>query len=83
MALVYSDLWQYFEPIREHMPKNCSADVQRVIAHVDAVAASGDEEQMRVVKDIFGLGPVKHFDDFAAACEFSLTLSDNLLMTEC
>lgn len=25
------DFWGYFEPIREHMPANCSADVQRVV----------------------------------------------------
>jgi hypothetical protein len=31
------DFWQYFEPERLFMPANCSADIEKVIAHIDQV----------------------------------------------
>ncbi|KAI0666133.1 peptidase S28 [Trametes maxima] len=61
-----ADFWGYFEPIREHMPQNCSADIQAVIAHVDGVLASGDAAQIRTLKDAFGLADLEYNDDFAA-----------------
>jgi hypothetical protein len=33
-----TDFWAYFEPIRQQMPKNCSADVEAVISHIDSVS---------------------------------------------
>lgn len=46
------------------MPKNCSADVQAVIGHVDRVLAKNDPE-VEPLKALFNLGGVKHNDDFA------------------
>jgi dipeptidyl aminopeptidase/acylaminoacyl peptidase len=34
------DFWQYFEPERLFMPANCSADIERVISHIDQVSPS-------------------------------------------
>ena len=38
-----SDFWQYFAPIQAAMPKNCSADVTRVIDHMDNVLEGGKD----------------------------------------
>ncbi|KAI0751819.1 peptidase S28 [Daedaleopsis nitida] len=59
--------WGYFEPIREHMPKNCSADVETVINYVDAVIDTGNKTAIKAMKDIFGLGDIQYDDDFASA----------------
>ncbi|KAI0774656.1 hypothetical protein BD413DRAFT_611678 [Trametes elegans] len=40
------DFWRYFQPIIEYMPKNCSADVQAVVKHVDAAYKSGGKQEM-------------------------------------
>ncbi|CDO72685.1 hypothetical protein BN946_scf184985.g105 [Trametes cinnabarina] len=63
------DFWGYFEPIRQAMPANCSADVEAVIAHVDSVIASGDSTQIDALKSTFGLQGLAHNDDFAAALQ--------------
>lgn len=34
--------------------------------YVDRVATSGTKEQQQKLKDLFGLGDLEHFDDFAA-----------------
>jgi hypothetical protein len=58
--------WQYFVPVIEGMPKNCSKDLSRVVKHIDHVYKSGDIERQQELKEMFGLGGLKHFDDFAA-----------------
>ncbi|KAJ5730002.1 Peptidase S28 [Penicillium malachiteum] len=63
------DYWQYFKPIQEGMAKNCSADVSRVVDYVDEIANSGTKEEQQTLKELFGLGDLEHFDDFAAALE--------------
>ncbi|EJF57333.1 hypothetical protein DICSQDRAFT_69770 [Dichomitus squalens LYAD-421 SS1] len=62
-----SDFWGYFEPIRQYMPANCSADVEAVIAHVDSVIQSNDTAAITALKMTFGLQGLAHNDDFAAA----------------
>ncbi|KAK2464509.1 hypothetical protein APHAL10511_003488 [Amanita phalloides] len=57
------NFWEYFEPIRQHMPQNCSADVQVVIEFADEIYASDDTEIIQGFKDLFGMGDVTHFDD--------------------
>ena len=52
------------------MPKNCSADVQAVIAHIDAVFTSGNQKEINAVKKIFNMTALTHLDDAAGACEF-------------
>ncbi|RPD62559.1 peptidase S28 [Lentinus tigrinus ALCF2SS1-7] len=59
--------WKYYEPIREYMPKNCSADVEAVIAHIDAVLDTGNATAIHDVKAVFGLEDIVHDDDFGSA----------------
>ncbi|KAK1225127.1 hypothetical protein PQX77_011942 [Marasmius sp. AFHP31] len=61
------DFWQYFEPIRQNMPKNCSADVEAAIARIDDIIASGDAGAIRQLKDTFGMGDLEHSEDFVGA----------------
>ncbi|KAJ8081302.1 hypothetical protein PM082_007137 [Marasmius tenuissimus] len=58
------NFWRYFEPIREYMPKNCSADVEAVIAHVDKTIGSNDKTQIQKLKAGFGMSNVTNVDDF-------------------
>ncbi|KIP03851.1 hypothetical protein PHLGIDRAFT_25906 [Phlebiopsis gigantea 11061_1 CR5-6] len=45
-STIVNNSWQYFEPIRTHMPQNCSADVEAVISHIDAVFTSGPQSEI-------------------------------------
>ncbi|EPS30153.1 hypothetical protein POX_b02836 [Penicillium oxalicum] len=63
------DYWQYFSPVQQGMPQNCSRDVSRVIDHIDKIYRSGSEKKMQELKEMFGLGDIEHFDDFASALE--------------
>jgi hypothetical protein len=47
------------------MPKNCSRDVSRVVDYIDKVNKSGSEKKVQQLKELFGLGDIEHFDDFA------------------
>ncbi|KAJ3920772.1 serine carboxypeptidase S28-domain-containing protein [Lentinula edodes] len=69
------DYWGYFEPIRQFMPANCSADVEAVIAHVDEVFSGNDATAIQVLKDNWGLGEMTHLDD-VAGCMFRNNLWD-------
>ncbi|GJN73935.1 hypothetical protein Purlil1_7177 [Purpureocillium lilacinum] len=62
-----STLWQYYVPVEQALPRNCSADYRRVIAHVDKVLAEGTPEKRQRLKDLFGFGDLKHDADFASA----------------
>uniref|UniRef100_D8Q3J1 Peptidase S28 n=1 Tax=Schizophyllum commune (strain H4-8 / FGSC 9210) TaxID=578458 RepID=D8Q3J1_SCHCM len=48
------DFHEYFTPIRQNMPANCSADVQAVIAHIDEVFKGDNETAQTEIKEIFG-----------------------------
>ncbi|KAJ5570136.1 uncharacterized protein N7459_009566 [Penicillium hispanicum] len=63
------DYWQYFSPVQEGMPKNCSTDLSRVVNYIDSLNNNGTEKQIQKLKDLFGLGDIEHFDDFASALE--------------
>ncbi|KDQ19648.1 hypothetical protein BOTBODRAFT_444845 [Botryobasidium botryosum FD-172 SS1] len=62
-----SDYWSYYEPIRQNMPQNCSADIERVIEYVDQTFASGSSSDINALKARFGLSNVTHLDDAAYA----------------
>ncbi|EKM56517.1 uncharacterized protein PHACADRAFT_183166 [Phanerochaete carnosa HHB-10118-sp] len=66
------DFWQYFEPVRQNMPQNCSADVEAVIAHIDNVFTSGNQSQINHIKELFGLSELTHLDDVAGALRYNL-----------
>ncbi|KAI0771704.1 peptidase S28 [Trametes elegans] len=61
-----ADFRAYYQPIRETMPNNCSADVQALFAHVDDGLSSGDPASIHTLKENFGVGDLQHIDDFAA-----------------
>ncbi|KAJ5826037.1 hypothetical protein N7474_003175 [Penicillium riverlandense] len=63
------DYWQYFKPVQEGMPQNCSLDVSRVVDFIDQVNKNGTDRQQQTLKDMFGLGDLEYFDDFANALE--------------
>jgi hypothetical protein len=60
------DYWQYFNPIQEGMPKNCSKDISLVIDHIDSIGMNGTKEQQKALQSMFGLEGLEHFDDFAS-----------------
>ena len=62
-----SDFWQYFEPIRQNMPRNCSSDVQAVISYIDKTFSGRNKTAINAIKDNFGLGELDHLDDVAGA----------------
>ncbi|KAG6860254.1 hypothetical protein C0995_013704 [Termitomyces sp. Mi166 len=66
------DFWEYFEPVRLNMPKNCSADIQAVIAHVDQVFTGTNQTAIQALKNNFGLGNMTHLDDVAGALRNNL-----------
>lgn len=51
---VQIDFWQYYEPIRENMPKNCSADVEAVITYVDKVFFGSNTTAQQELQALFG-----------------------------
>ncbi|KAJ8081296.1 hypothetical protein PM082_007131 [Marasmius tenuissimus] len=60
------NFWRYYEPIREYMPKNCSADVEAVISHVDKTIDSNSNTEIQRLKANFGMANVTNIDDFVA-----------------
>jgi hypothetical protein len=66
------DYWQYFVPVQEGMPQNCSTDVSLVVDHVDAVGKNGSAEDKKQLQTMFGLGELEHYDDFASLVSHSL-----------
>ncbi|KAF8806322.1 hypothetical protein BYT27DRAFT_6649057 [Phlegmacium glaucopus] len=66
------DFWKYFEPIRQNMPANCSADVQAVIAHVDETFTKNNATAIQALKESFHMGNVVHLDDVAGALRNNL-----------
>ena len=69
----YRDFWQYFQPIREFMPQNCSADVEAVMTYVDSVLTNGTARNIQLLEAKFNIQGIQHADDAAAACEFQVS----------
>ncbi|KAL1734330.1 peptidase S28 [Schizophyllum commune] len=68
-----TDFWKYFEPIRQNMPQNCSADVQAVITYIDDIAAKNDTDALNKIADDFGLSDIAdHFDDVVGTLRYNL-----------
>ena len=72
----HSDFWTYFEPIRQNMPVNCSADVAAVIAYVDETFSGENTTAIDELKATFGLSDVTHLDDAAGACAYEVSSPD-------
>ena len=48
------------------MAPNCSRDVSLVANYVDSVGKNGSLAEQSALKELFGLGALEHYDDFAA-----------------
>jgi len=49
------------------MPKNCSADVQAVIKHVDTVFRGKNVKAINAIKENFNMTELKQLDDVSGA----------------
>ncbi|KAG1743020.1 peptidase S28 [Suillus lakei] len=67
-----TNYYDYFTPIREYMPQNCSSDVQAVIAYLDGMYAANDTAGIQTLQEAFSLGELDHVGDFAAALQYNL-----------
>ncbi|KAI1436300.1 serine carboxypeptidase S28 [Xylaria sp. CBS 124048] len=56
------DFWEYYRPIAEGLPGNCSANAQAAIRHVDKVLASKNHEDVNALKCLFGLSALNDAD---------------------
>lgn len=54
----------YFDVVDNAMPRNCSADVKKVIRYMDRVFTNGTAERQQQLKERFGMASVKAVDDF-------------------
>ncbi|KAK4173910.1 putative serine protease [Triangularia setosa] len=72
------DFWQYFVPVLDAMPANCTRDVERVVVFVDGVLNEGTVEEKEGLKGMFGLGRLSD-EDFAAELSWGLA---SLQMTQ-
>ncbi|KAI0043738.1 peptidase S28 [Auriscalpium vulgare] len=73
-----TDFWAYFEPIRQHMPQNCSLDVQAAIARLDSILTGKNQTAIDALKASFGMGDIVHLDDFAGALKTNLYIWQEL-----
>ncbi|KAG1723677.1 peptidase S28 [Suillus lakei] len=67
-----TDYYDYFTPIREYMPQNCSSDIQAVIAYLDGMYAANDTAGIQTLQEAFSLGGLKHVGDFATALQYNV-----------
>ncbi|KAI0065740.1 peptidase S28 [Artomyces pyxidatus] len=67
-----TNFWAYFEPVRQYMPKNCSSDVEAVVAHFDRVLTSGNNTAIAELKHLYGMDDVVHADDVSGALRNNL-----------
>ncbi|KAI0126464.1 serine carboxypeptidase S28 [Xylariales sp. AK1849] len=61
------DFWEYYYPIQQGMPQNCSADYSAIIDHVDNVFVNGTDEEKVALKQMFAVEDLEHDDDAASA----------------
>ncbi|CAK5262521.1 unnamed protein product [Mycena citricolor] len=61
------DFWQYFEPSRQYMAPNCSADIVAAISHIDKVFTGSNTTAIQAIKNTFGMGAMTHLDDLVSA----------------
>ncbi|PVH89666.1 putative serine protease K12H4.7 [Cadophora sp. DSE1049] len=64
------DYWQYFTPVQEGMPKNCSKDITAVVEYMDDVFMHGKESEKLALKAQFGLESLDHYDDVMGVLEY-------------
>ncbi|KAK2606354.1 hypothetical protein QQS21_003285 [Conoideocrella luteorostrata] len=60
------DYWQYFAPIDQAMPKNCSTDMKKINSYVQKVLTTGTDDAKKYLKSKFGFTNIAD-DDFVSA----------------
>ncbi|KAK4113371.1 hypothetical protein N656DRAFT_707943 [Canariomyces notabilis] len=60
------DFWQYFQPIQDGMPRNCSLSMTQIATHIDSVLWQKKKTEILRLKQMFGLEKLEHDDDFAS-----------------
>lgn len=65
------DFWEYFLPVQEGMPQNCSSDLSAAVAYIDNALATGTPSAQTELKTSFGLGNLTN-DDFGLALQYPL-----------
>ncbi|ORY69115.1 serine carboxypeptidase S28 [Pseudomassariella vexata] len=78
---VIYDYWQYFYPIQEGMPKNCSKDYEAIIEHVDGVFINGSAEEKTALKQMFAVEALAHDADAASAISSPIWAWQSISMT--
>ncbi|KAI1321414.1 peptidase S28 [Xylariaceae sp. FL0255] len=63
-----SDFWQYFVPVEEATPANCTKDLNAVIDYVDSVLLHGSAKEKHALKARFNLTSLEDAD-FGSALE--------------
>ncbi|KIO21856.1 hypothetical protein M407DRAFT_28566, partial [Tulasnella calospora MUT 4182] len=67
-----ADFWEYWEPVEQGMPWNCSSDLAAAMAYVDDILENGKARQVKRIKGMFGLESLLD-DDFGRALTYPLT----------
>ncbi|KAK4162907.1 peptidase S28 [Cladorrhinum sp. PSN259] len=57
-----TDFWQYYVPIQDATPANCSADISAVVDHVDSILLNGTAKQKDSLKAKFSLSGLTDAD---------------------
>lgn len=54
---------EYWEPVEQGMPWNCSSDLAAAVAYIDDILENGKSRQVGRIKSMFGLESLRD-DDF-------------------
>ncbi|KAG8923740.1 hypothetical protein FRC00_005919 [Tulasnella sp. 408] len=71
------DFWEYWEPIEEGMPQNCSADLAAAMDYMDNIMATGTPDQVLALKTQFGMEALQN-DDFGASLQYPINTWQDL-----
>ncbi|KAG8905343.1 hypothetical protein FRC01_008391 [Tulasnella sp. 417] len=71
------DFWEYWEPIEEGMPQNCSADLAAAMSYMDNIMETGTPDQVTALKAQFGMESLDN-DDFGAALTYPINTWQDL-----
>lgn len=63
---------QWYAPIQKYGPQDCVASINALVAKMDEVVASGNQEAISNLKAVFGLESLKDIRDFAMTIAFPI-----------
>ncbi|KAG8892770.1 Thymus-specific serine protease, partial [Tulasnella sp. 403] len=59
---ISGDFWEYWEPIEQGMPRNCSSDISAAVAYIDNLLTTGSAEDVTTLKSKFSLEALENED---------------------